>query len=92
LGVDRVDVCEAVEAMEEVGLVLPVEGANGRYLLARDPASISLAEVFTVFAADGLPLFLDGAVAGELAREATVNESELRTHSLADLVKPDAES
>jgi len=92
LGVDRVDVCEAVEAMEDVGLVLPVEGANGRYLLARDPASISLAEVFTVFAADGLPLFLDGAVAGELAREATVNESELRAHSLADLVKPDIES
>lgn len=86
LGVDRVDVCEAVEALERAEIVLPVEGANGRYLLARDPAAVSLADVFGVFVEDGKPLFLDPSVAGELAREATESEAQLRTRTIADLI------
>lgn len=86
LGVDRVDVCESVELLEKNGLVLPVEGSNGKYLLARDPAAVSLAEVFVIFAEDGKPLFLDGAISEELAREAAESEASLASHTLAELV------
>jgi len=86
LGVDRVDVCESVELLERNGLVLPVEGSNGKYLLARDPAAVSLAEVFVIFAEDGKPLFLDGATSGELAREASESEASLASRTLAELV------
>ena len=86
LGVDRVDVCESVDLLEKNGLVLPVEGSNGKYLLARDPAAVSLAEVFVIFAEDGKPLFLDGAISVELAREAAESEASLESHTLAELL------
>ena len=87
LGVDRVDVCETVELLEAAGIVLPVEGSGGQYLLARDPAAVSLSEIFMIFAEDGKPLFLDRAVSGELDREVAEGEARLRSRTLADLIE-----
>lgn len=86
LGVDRVDVFDAVEALQKANLVLEVEGPKTRYVLARDPSAVSLAEVFSVFADDGIPLFLDQSVAGELGRETAANVAQLQNRSIADLL------
>ena len=39
-----------------------------------------------IFAEDGKPLFLDGAISEELAREAAESEASLASHTLAELV------
>jgi membrane protein len=83
---------EVVDSLIKAGWLAPVEGAEERYILARDPATIDLEHLERLVNVDAVPPRCDPRVGHALAEVDDARAQALRKWSLADLLEQTPET